>query len=137
MSQQPDNESYTSNNPTASLSLVQSGTDRSQDQIKPVSAPTTHDHGCHRAQDTCTPAEQRPSFLSLPPEIHLLINKELLYPDALSLKHTNRYFYSLTDTGVRLKVEWLLLRRGLHLDCPSNTKCELGSDLRFCRGSIR
>ncbi len=35
-----------------------------------------------------------PNFLvALPPELHLLITSYLTYPDALSLKHTNRYFY--------------------------------------------
>ncbi|KAK4188272.1 hypothetical protein QBC35DRAFT_514881 [Podospora australis] len=80
---------------------------------------------------------QNPSFQTLPPEIHLLISKNLIYPDALSLKHTSRYFYGLVDTGVRLKVEWLMERRSLHLECPSNQRCDLGSDLRFCRGSVQ
>lgn len=40
-------------------------------------------------------------------------------------------------TGVNLKVEWLIERRTLHLDCPHDKKCELGSDMRFCRGSVR
>jgi hypothetical protein len=79
----------------------------------------------------------RPTFDSLPPEIHLLIARHLIYPDALSLKHTNGYFYHLVDTGVRLKVEWLMERRLLHLDCPSNQRCDLGSDLKFCRGSVK
>ncbi|KAK3985163.1 hypothetical protein QBC44DRAFT_251146 [Cladorrhinum sp. PSN332] len=78
-----------------------------------------------------------PQFSTLPPEIHLLISSHLIYPDALSLKHTNRYFYRLVDTGVRLKVEWLMERRKLHLECPSNQRCDLGSDLRFCRGSVK
>ena len=76
------------------------------------------------------------TFASLPTEIHLLISKRLIYPDALSLKHTSRHFYSLVDTGVRLKVEWLVERRMLHLECPNNIRCDLGSDLRFCRGSV-
>ncbi|KAK0620547.1 hypothetical protein B0T14DRAFT_391631, partial [Immersiella caudata] len=77
------------------------------------------------------------SFSTLPPEIHLLISKQLIYPDALSLKHTNRYFYNLVDTGVRLKIAWLVERRQLHLECPNDRRCDLGSDLRFCRGSVR
>lgn len=75
-------------------------------------------------------------FTSLPSEIHLAISKLLIYPDALSLKHTNRHFYGLVDTGVQLKVEWLMQRRKLHLECPNSHKCELQSDLRFCRGSV-
>jgi len=38
---------------------------------------------------------------------------------------------------VRLKVEWLMERRLLHLECPSDQRCDLGSDLRFCRGSVK
>ncbi|KAG0649429.1 hypothetical protein D0Z07_4483, partial [Hyphodiscus hymeniophilus] len=74
------------------------------------------------------------SLMGLPTELHLLISKHLIYPDALSLKHTNRHFYNLVYTGVNLKVEWLIKRRRLHLDCPNDKKCELGSDMRFCRG---
>ncbi|KAF7868506.1 hypothetical protein EAF04_005037 [Stromatinia cepivora] len=76
------------------------------------------------------------NLLDLPQEIHLLITSHLIYPDALSLKHANRYFYSFVYTGLHLKIEWLIQRRRLHLDCPSDSKCELGSDLRFCRGSV-
>ncbi|KAL2129326.1 hypothetical protein VTI74DRAFT_7935 [Chaetomium olivicolor] len=79
----------------------------------------------------------KPTLANLPPEIHLLITRYLIYPDALSLKHTNRHFYHLVDTGVRLKVEWLMERRLLHLECPSDQRCDLGSDLRFCRGSVK
>ncbi|KOS22830.1 hypothetical protein ESCO_003953 [Escovopsis weberi] len=60
----------------------------------------------------------------------------LSYPDALSLKHANRYFHSFVDTGVKLKVAWLVERRRLHLDCPSEGRCDLGTDMRFCRGSV-
>ncbi|KAK0721594.1 hypothetical protein B0T26DRAFT_739107 [Lasiosphaeria miniovina] len=74
--------------------------------------------------------------MTLPPEIHLMISKQLIYPDALSLKFVNRHFYHLVDTGVRLKVDWLVERRRLHLECPNNRRCDLGSDLRFCRGSV-
>lgn len=77
-----------------------------------------------------------PSLLSLPPEMHLAIAERLIYPDALSLKHTNRHFYSIVDTGVELKIDWLVERRRLHLECPSDRRCDLGSDLRFCRGSV-
>ncbi|KAL2164883.1 hypothetical protein VTH06DRAFT_179 [Thermothelomyces fergusii] len=84
------------------------------------------------------PRRRRPTtFMSLPPEIHLLIAEQLIYPDALSLKHTNRYFYQLVDTGVELKVEWLMERRMLHLECPNHHRCDLGSDLKFCRGSVK
>lgn len=76
------------------------------------------------------------NLMDLPTEIHLLITKELIYPDALSLKHSTRYFYNLVDTGVRLKVAWLMERRMLHLDCPNDRKCNLRTDLEFCRGSV-
>ncbi|CAK7207108.1 hypothetical protein SEUCBS139899_009916 [Sporothrix eucalyptigena] len=76
------------------------------------------------------------SLMSLPPELHIQIAKQLIYPDALSLKHSSRYFYNFVDTGIELKVDWLMSRRLLHLDCPNDTRCDLGSDLRFCRGSV-
>ncbi|KAH8597223.1 hypothetical protein B0O99DRAFT_618288 [Bisporella sp. PMI_857] len=78
----------------------------------------------------------RAHISSLPPELQILISKNLTYPDALSLKHTCRTFYTLVYTGINLKIEWLIERRRLHLDCPNDRKCELGSDLRFCRGSV-
>lgn len=83
-----------------------------------------------------TSTESGIRFMDLPTEIHALISKELIYPDALSLKHTSRYFYDLVDTGVRLKVAWLVERRELHLDCPNDRKCNLRTDLDFCRGSV-
>ncbi|KAK7743353.1 hypothetical protein SLS62_010627 [Diatrype stigma] len=76
------------------------------------------------------------TFNDLPPEIHLAISQRLTYPDALSLKHTCRYFYDLVDTGIRLKVEWLVERHTLHLECPNDRCCDLRSDLKFCRGSV-
>lgn len=79
----------------------------------------------------------RLTFEHLPPEIHLLVSRQLIYPDALSLKHTCRYFFYLVDTGLDLKVDWLIQRRSLHLDCPNDKRCDLGSDLKFCRGSVR
>lgn len=83
-------------------------------------------------------AIRRPlSLMDLPPEIHLLISDRLIYPDALSLRHVNRHFYFLVDTGIKLKIDWLVERRRLHLECPNNQRCDLGSDLRFCRGSVR
>lgn len=75
------------------------------------------------------------SFMALPTEIHLAISQHLIYPDALSLKHVNRYFYSFVDTGTKLKVDWLISRRMLHLECPAK-RCDMRSDIRFCRGSV-
>ncbi|KAK1836873.1 hypothetical protein QBC39DRAFT_247094 [Podospora conica] len=90
-------------------------------------------------EDTQT-QKPKTTLASLPPELHILISRHLIYPDALSLKHTNRYFFALVDTGVRLKVSWLLSRRRLHLECPTSSlrggACDLGSDVRFCRGSV-
>lgn len=82
------------------------------------------------------PRKPRITIMDLPPEIQMEITKQLIYPDALSLKHTCRYFYTFVYTGVDLKVDWFLSRRRLHLDCPNETRCDLGSDLRFCRGSV-
>ncbi|KAI0438727.1 F-box domain-containing protein [Xylaria telfairii] len=79
----------------------------------------------------------RASLAGLPTELHLLIAKHLIYPDALSLKHTSRHFFYLVDTGVKLKVAWLMERRSLHLECPNDRRCDLRSDLRFCRGSVK
>ncbi|CZR62127.1 uncharacterized protein PAC_12024 [Phialocephala subalpina] len=81
--------------------------------------------------------KQKIGLMELPTELHLQISQYLTYPDALSLKHTNRHFNSFVYTGVHLKVEWLIKRRILHLDCPHDRGCELGSDMRFCRGSVR
>ncbi|KAI0404538.1 F-box domain-containing protein [Xylaria palmicola] len=79
----------------------------------------------------------RASLAGLPTELHLHITQYLSYPDALSLKHTSRHFYYLVDTGVKLKVAWLMERRSLHLDCLNDRRCDLRSDLRFCRGSVK
>jgi hypothetical protein len=94
--------------------------------------------GPEAEKDTGEPTILLPerTFMSLPTEIHLAVSKFLIYPDALSLKHTNAHFYSLVDTGINLKVEWLVERRSLHLECPNDRRCDLGSDLRFCRGSV-
>lgn len=111
------------------IPLIGSALDRTPALGKPGSVPdATSTAGSDR--------DQKPCFATLPPEIHVLISKQLTYPDALSLKHTNRYFYNLVDTGVKLKIAWLVERRTLHLECP-NHGCDLGSDLRFCRGSVR
>ncbi|KAI0869579.1 F-box domain-containing protein [Hypoxylon argillaceum] len=79
----------------------------------------------------------RASLAGLPTELHLLIAKHLTYPDALSLKFTSRHFFYLVDTGVRLKVAWLMERGSLHLECPNNGHCDLRTDLRFCRGRVK
>ncbi|EJP69187.1 hypothetical protein HC256_001171 [Beauveria bassiana] len=76
------------------------------------------------------------TLLSLPTELHLAVSRYLPYPDALSLKQTSTYFRQIVRTDVPLKVEWLLERRRLHLDCPNSHRCDLGSDLQFCRGSV-
>ncbi|KAM0522549.1 hypothetical protein ACHAPE_002141 [Trichoderma viride] len=97
-----------------------------------VSQCSSEDRGALPEMD----GKPRASFLSLPTEIHLQISEMLIYPDALSLKYTSRYFHNFVDTGVELKVEWLVERRRLHLECPNSKRCDLGTDLRFCRGSV-
>lgn len=72
-----------------------------------------------------------PSLLVLPVELQLQISTSLPYPDALSLKHTCRHFYLLVDTGVRLKVTWLVDRKTSKLDVPKR-KCILKTDEAFC-----
>lgn len=105
----------------------------------PPPAPTviSTKHTAVPDRDNTTSNKPQPTFETLPPELHLLIASYLIYPDALSLKHTSRHFYHLVDTGVKLKIDWLVQRRRLHLECPNNQRCDLGSDLRFCRGSVR
>ncbi|KAK7444134.1 F-box domain-containing protein [Colletotrichum acutatum] len=102
---------------------------------RPTPAPAAQ-KSLRSADKEASDRTQLAGFTDLPAEIHLLISKQLIYPDALSLKHTSSYFYYLVDTGVRLKVEWLMERRMLHLECPNDKRCDLGSDLRFCRGSV-
>ena len=77
------------------------------------------------------------SVLDLPPELHLSISKYLNYPDALSLKHTNSHFYKLVDTGIWLKVAWLLERKKQDLPFPTNGQCCLQSDKQFCTQPVR
>ncbi|KAI1358077.1 hypothetical protein F5Y08DRAFT_127694 [Xylaria arbuscula] len=91
------------------------------------------------AKGSCPPLNplSPASMDSLPTELHILIAKHLTYPDALSLKHTSRHFFYLVDTGVRLKVAWLMERKSLHLECPNDRRCDLRSDLNFCRGSVK
>ena len=93
---------------------------------------------CRHGDDSSkAPMIPRPTTLTdLPPELHLAISQHLTYPDALSLKHTSRHFFPLVDTGVKLKVAWLVERHRLHLECPNHC-CDLRSDLQFCRGSVR
>ncbi|KAL2691500.1 hypothetical protein Neosp_001886 [[Neocosmospora] mangrovei] len=78
--------------------------------------PTTPGPGAEQGSgaiklDLADKGSPKVTFMALPTEIHLAISRMLIYPDALSLKHTNAHFYSLVDTGVNLKVEWLVERR--------------------------
>ncbi|KAI8946268.1 F-box domain-containing protein [Xylaria longipes] len=105
----------------------------------PLLSPTrTSSHLAKSHETTEWPSQPVPraSLAGLPTELHLLIAKHLTYPDALSLKHTSRHFFYLVDTGVRLKVAWLMERGSLHLECPNDRHCDLRSDLRFCRGTV-
>ena len=71
-------------------------------------------------------------FMSMPTELQLSVSSHLPYPDALSLKHSCRHFYNIVDTGIRLKVEWLIERVSLHLECPKEGQCILRTDAQFC-----
>lgn len=82
------------------------------------------------------PTPQGPGLLSLPTELHIQISSSLPYPDALALKHTNRRFYSVVQTGIKLKVAWLLERKRLNLEWPEQT-CDFKTDERFCVGKVR
>ncbi|KAL4871168.1 hypothetical protein BDV12DRAFT_164324 [Aspergillus spectabilis] len=75
-------------------------------------------------------------LMDLPTELHLQITPYLSYPDALALKHTCRYFYSLVYTGVHLKVDWLVERFERKLECPME-KCSFRTDEAFCNWRIR
>ncbi|KAI1185143.1 F-box domain-containing protein [Nemania serpens] len=101
-----------------------------------LARPSSH---ATKDQEIQCPSKQdaKASFASLPTELHLMIAKHLTYPDALSLKFTSRHFFYLVDTGVRLKVAWLMERRNLHLQCPNDRHCDLRTDLKFCRGSVK
>ncbi|KAI0975064.1 F-box domain-containing protein [Xylaria arbuscula] len=106
--------------------------------------PSNHDTKHVATNETQIEIQQQPQqsnpqacLGALPTELHILISKHLIYPDALSLKHTSRHFFYLVDTGVRLKVAWLMERRSLHLECPNDRRCDLRSDLGFCRGSVK
>ncbi|KAJ9209283.1 hypothetical protein DTO166G4_9124 [Paecilomyces variotii] len=82
-------------------------------------------------------AQERPlRLMDLPTELHLHIASYLTYPDALALKHTSRHFYYLVYTGVHLKVDWLVERFELKLECPME-KCSFRTDESFCNWRIR
>jgi hypothetical protein len=87
------------------------------------------------ASDTSLHDDSVP-FISLPTEIHLEIVSYLPYPDALALKHTNRYFYSIIKTGVALKVDWVIERSTRRLQVPGKS-CSFRTDETFCRGEVR
>jgi hypothetical protein len=76
------------------------------------------------------------NLTTLPSELHLQISTYLSYPDALALKHSSRHFYSIVNTGVRLKVDWLLERLERKLECPME-KCSFSTDESFCNGRVR
>ncbi|KAG5299112.1 F-box domain-containing protein [Histoplasma ohiense] len=78
----------------------------------------------------------RSPFMDLPTELHAHVASFLSYPDALALKHTNTYFYSLVQTGLVLKVNWILERCRLNLRIPF-TSCEFRTDQTFCNSEIR
>ncbi|KKZ62843.1 hypothetical protein EMCG_02838 [[Emmonsia] crescens] len=81
-------------------------------------------------------SSSRSPFMDLPTELHAHIASYLSYPDALALKHTNTYFYALVQTGLVLKVNWILERCRLNLRVPF-TSCEFRTDQTFCSGEIR
>ena len=77
-------------------------------------------------------------FLSLPQELYPFITDSLSYPDLLALKHTHSLFYYSLNTGIKLKVAWLLDRKQRGLRVPQG-KCVLRTDESFCtsgRGEV-
>ncbi|EEQ27491.1 F-box domain-containing protein [Microsporum canis CBS 113480] len=81
------------------------------------------------------PISNKQSFLHLPTEIHLHIASLLSYPDALALKHTSSYLYSLVRTDLPLRVDWIIERHEKGLTVPKK-KCQLGTDESFCNSEV-
>lgn len=77
--------------------------------------------------------EPKPTFLTLPAEIHALISSHLPYPDLLSLTLTHPFFAShpLIRTSKSLRVDWLLSRAIQHLPLPMQSRCRWSSDQEF------
>ena len=73
-----------------------------------------------------------PCLLLLPTEIQHQIFGDLPYPDLLSLKLVNAYFYNNVETTVRDRADWLLDRAQRSLMIPRQSKCLLRSDAEFC-----
>lgn len=93
----------------------------------------------NKAKDTNLRAFERmhkQQFMHLPPELHLQIISYLSYPDALALKHTNSYFYSLVRTNVQSRRDWIIERLSLGLAVPWR-RCELRTDESFCTWDVR
>jgi hypothetical protein len=89
--------------------------------------------------ETCVSPQTDPSakyLMDLPTELHIHISSFLSYPDALALKHTSRLFYSVVDTGVELKIDWLVERFERKLECPME-KCSFRTDASFCNWRIK
>ncbi|KKZ66872.1 hypothetical protein EMCG_07479 [[Emmonsia] crescens] len=81
-----------------------------------------------RSQVPCSPRPNQ-QFLHLPTELHVHITSHLPYPDALALKHTNNYFYTLVRTSISLRIDWVIerLTQGLPILWK---KCEFRSEVR-------
>ncbi|EFQ98558.1 F-box domain-containing protein [Nannizzia gypsea CBS 118893] len=75
------------------------------------------------------------SFIRLPTEIHMHIASLLSYPDALALKHTNSYLYSLVRTNLPLRVDWIIERHEKGLAVPRKN-CVLRTDELFCNSEV-
>ncbi len=73
-----------------------------------------------------------PRLPRLPAEIQNHILEHLPYPDLLSLKLTNSYFYYTVETTVYDRADWLLERAQQNLPIPRKSNCLLGSDVEFC-----
>ena len=73
-----------------------------------------------------------PRLPQLPAEIQDQIIKHLPYPDLLSLKLTNSYFYNTIETTVHDRADWLLDRAQRNLPIPRQSNCLLRSDVEFC-----
>ena len=74
------------------------------------------------------------TFLSLPNELHVLIQSELPYPDLLALSLTSTYFHRTIAPTVIDRVSWLIDRANLNLPVPRLQRLRLKTDAEFVSG---
>ncbi|EGE04406.1 hypothetical protein TEQG_03607 [Trichophyton equinum CBS 127.97] len=75
------------------------------------------------------------SFIRLPTEIHMHMHLSYHTRDALALKHTNSYLYSLVRPNLPLRVDWIIERHEKGLTVPRKN-CVLRTDELFCNSEV-